>query len=221
SNLFHLDCVFCQNPDISHSTAGRAVPPEPLADLMLELQNHGCENVNVVTPSHVAHAVARAIDLARGRGLTVPTVYNTGGYDAVDTLRRLDGLIDVYMPDFKWADADAAETYSGAADYPRVATAALAEMVRQVGPLALDGRRVARHGVLVRHLVMPGDLAGSRRVIDLVAETAPGCAINVMGQYRPAFRAREFPELLARPDYGEVQALRQYAAHRGLVRVDH
>ena len=216
----NLDCVFCQNDDISHGTPGPAVPPDRLADLMLELEGHGCENINFVTPSHVAHAVARAVDIARRRGLAVPTVYNSGGYDAVETVARLDGLIDIYMPDFKWADGEAAATYSGAPGYPEIAAAALAEMYGQVGPLELDDRRVATRGVLVRHLVMPGDLAESRRVIDRVAEAAPGCAVNVMGQYRPAYRAREFHELVGRPEHHEVEALRAYATEQGLVRVD-
>ena len=173
-----------------------------------------------MTPSHVAHAVAEAIVIARTNGMTVPVVYNCGGYEPVETLRLLEGLVEIYMPDFKYADADAGKKYSGVPDYPEVATAALAEMYRQVGKLELDGH-VATTGVLVRHLVMPGDIAKSHEVIDIVARTAPGCAINVLGQYHPAYRAGEFPELVARPSWDEISSLRKYAADQGLVRVDH
>ena len=221
----NLDCVFCQNSDISHpadvQAAGAEMPPARIAELALGLAARGCENINFVSPTHVAHAVAEAISIARQGGLTVPIVYNCGGYDSVETLRLLDGLIEIYMPDFKWADAAAGKKYSGVADYPAVATAALAEMYRQVGPLETDGRGVAVRGVLVRHLVLPGDLARSRDAIDIVAKTAPRCAINVMGQYRPMFRAAEFPELLARPAASEIAALREYATRRALTRVDH
>jgi putative pyruvate formate lyase activating enzyme len=216
----NLDCVFCQNYDISHSDAGRTVTPAELAELALALQKRGCVNVNFVSPTHVAHAVAEAVALARDDGLTVPTVFNTGGYDAVETLRLLDGLVDVYMPDFKYGDADAGKEYSGVGDYPQTATTALAEMFRQVGPLDVAGG-VARRGVLVRHLVMPDGLAHSRTAIDLVASAAPGCAINVMAQYRPEFRAAQHAELLATVDLDDVEALRNYATERGLVRVDH
>jgi len=217
----NLHCVFCQNCDISQSTDGQVCSPRQLAALALHLQRQGCVNVNFVTPTHVAHAVAEALVIARREGLTVPIVYNCGGYESVETLRLLDGLIEIYMPDFKHADADAGLKYSDAADYPAIATAALAEMYRQVGALQADTAGVALRGLLVRHLVMPGDIARSRKVIDIVAETAPGCAVNVMGQYRPAHRAAKFPELLARPSADEVASLRAHAASLGLVRVDH
>ncbi len=221
----NLDCVFCQNFDISHppsmASAGVEMSPARLAEAALALARRGCENINWVSPTHVAHAVAEAVVAAREGGLAVPVVYNCGGYEAVETLRLLEGLIDIYMPDFKWASAAAGRKYSGVPDYPAVATAALAEMFRQVGTLSLDARGAAMRGVLVRHLVMPGDLAASRGVIDIVAEAAPSCAINVMAQYRPAFGAEEFPELLSRPSMEEVAALRAYAASRGLVRADH
>ncbi len=212
----NLDCVFCQNHDISHGDRGRATTPAELAQLMLGLQRDGCVNVNVVTPTHVAHAVSEAVEIARDAGLTVPIVYNCGGYESVETLRCLDGLIDIYMPDFKWADADAGRAYSGVPEYPQVAGAALAEMFRQVGPLATDERNVAVRGVLVRHLVMPNDLAHSRAVIDTVARVAPGCVINVMGQYRPCFYADQFPELMGAVDPTELADLRTYAASVGL-----
>ena len=217
----NLDCVFCQNADISHSDRGRPVTAEQVAEMMLGLQRDGCENVNVVTPTHVAHAVAEAIAIARAGGLSVPVVYNCGGYERVETLELLAGLIDIYMPDFKWADPAAGRTYSGVSDYPAVAAAALTEMYRQTGTLRTDRRGVATRGVLVRHLVMPNDLANSRGVIDTVAQAAPGCAINIMGQYRPCFRANEFPDLTHYPAANDLATLRQHATDQALVRVDH
>jgi len=186
---------------------------------MLNLQQQGCENINFVSPSHVAHVIARAISLACSHGLTISTVYNSGGYDSVRTLRLLDGFIDIYMPDFKYADADAGRMYSGVSDYPRVAEAALAEMYRQVGPLELGANGVATRGLMVRHLVMPNDIADSERVIETVARAAPGCAINVMGQYRPAYRSGEYPELKARVPSAEIARLRRLAEDHGLRRV--
>ena len=216
----NLACVFCQNHDISQSVTGREMTPRQIAELMMGLEASGCENVNFVSPTHVAHAVAEAVFMARGQGLAVPVVYNSGGYDSVGTLRALDGLIEIYMPDFKWADAAAGRRFSQVDDYPDTAKAALREMYRQVGPLITDARGVATRGLLVRHLVMPGNLAGSEEAIGVIADIAPGCAINVMGQYRPAYKAMQHPELRFCPDPAEVRRLREYAAARGLRRVD-
>ncbi len=217
----NLACVFCQNYDISQFADGSEMSPAKVAELALSLEARGCENVNFVSPTHVAHAVGEAIRIAREQGLSVPIVYNCGGYDSVETLRLLDGLIEIYMPDFKWANASKGQNYSGVANYPEVATAGLEEMYSQVGPLKINERGVAARGVLVRHLVIPADLAGSAEVIDIVARVAPGSAINVMGQYHPAHRANEYPELFHRLDTSEVTRLREYASQRGLVRVDH
>jgi len=215
----NLDCVFCQNHEISHRPGGAEVSAEELAGLMVDLQTRSCSNVNLVTPTHVAAQIAEALVCARRKGLTLPVVYNCGGYESVEVLRLLAGHVDVYMPDFKYASADAGRKYSGVPDYPRAARAALAEMYRQVGPIALDERHLAVRGVLVRHLVLPADLADSAAVIDVVAETAPAAAMNVMGQYRPAYRAGEFPELLAVPRADRVAELRRRAAARGLAPV--
>ena len=216
----NLHCVFCQNDDISQHVVGQVAPPADIASLARKLQGRGCHNVNFVSPTHVAHAIAEAIVLARRDGLAVPVVYNCGGYESVEVLKLLDGLVEIYMPDFKYADADAGLKYSDVADYPAVAAAALAEMYRQVGPLKTDPAGVATTGVLVRHLVMPGDLARSRAVVDVVAETAPAAGMNVMAQYRPCHQASQYPELMARPDYEEVRSLRQYALSRGLAEVE-
>ena len=187
---------------------------------MTALARRGCSNINLVSPTHVAPQVLEAVVAARSKGLRLPVVYNCGGYEAVDMLALLDGHIDVYMPDFKYASAEAGRKYSGVPDYPAVAEAALAEMYRQVGPLELDDRGLAVRGVMVRHLVMPMDLAGGREVIDIVARVAPGAGMNVMGQYRPCYRADEFPELLRLPDPAEIARLRRWAAECGLRRLD-
>lgn len=212
----NLDCVFCQNCEISHGGQGRETSPRGMADIALRLEAAGCVNVNFVSPTHVAHAVAETIVLARQDGLKAPVVYNCGGYESLETLQRLEGLIEIYMPDFKCADAEAGLKYSGVPEYPSVAALALEEMFRQVGPLVRDDRGQARRGVLVRHLVLAHDLARSHEVIDIVAHAAPGATMNVMGQYHPAYRAGEFPELLARPDPSELIRLRAYAEQKGL-----
>ena len=216
----NLDCVFCQNWDISHRQGGVEVSAERLGQLMLELQQSGCGNINLVSPTHVAPQIMEAISAARAEGLSLPIVYNCGGYESVEMLALLAGFIDIYMPDFKYAGAEAAKRYSGVDDYPRVARLALAEMYRQVGALQVDKLGLAVRGVLVRHLVMPADLADSERVIDIVSEVAPGSGINVMGQYRPCYRASEFPQLRGRPPMAEVQRLYEYALAHGLVRTD-
>jgi len=216
----NLRCVFCQNYDISHNRLGRQVTIERLARAMIELQVAGCENVNLVTPSHVAAQVAAAIELARKGGLKLPIVYNTGGYDSVETLALLDGLVEIYMPDMKYADAAVAERLSDAPDYPAVNQAAVQEMHRQVGDLKTENG-VATKGLLVRHLVLPGGLAGSTRVIDYLAdEVSSETTINVMGQYRPCCRADEYPEIDHYPEAAEIRSARQYASQRGLRLLD-
>jgi len=216
----NLGCVFCQNYDISHERAGRAATVEQLAQTMLELQRIGCVNVNFVTPTHVIAPIAAAIEIARDRGLTVPTVYNTGGYDSVDTLRLLEGLIDIYMPDMKYADADIAGELSDAADYPQVNFAAVKEMHRQVGDLQIE-RGVATRGLLVRHLVLPERQAGSEEIIDFLArEISPHTAMNVMDQYRPCYQARAHPKISRRPTADEIATVRRYAQEKGLKVLD-
>jgi putative pyruvate formate lyase activating enzyme len=220
----NLTCLFCQNFNISQLPDVRAYKEEctarQIAEMAMALQQRGCVNINFVTPTHVAHVVAEAIVLAREAGLTVPVVYNCGGYESPEVLRLMEGLVEIYMPDFKYADAAAGLKYSGVPDYPAVASAALAEMYRQVGPLQQDAGGVATRGVLVRHLVLPGDIARSREVIDRVATIAPASAINVMGQYRPMHQAWRFPELQAVVTAEGLKVLRDYAVSRGLRRVD-
>ena len=182
---------------------------------MLSLQNSGCINVNFVTPTHVVAAIAEAIELARNNGLTVPTVYNTGGYDSVEALRLLEGLMDIYMPDMKYADANVAEELSAAPDYPAVNFAAVKEMHRQVGDLKTE-HGVATRGLLIRHLVLPNNLAGSFEIIDFLAEEiSSSTTINVMAQYRPCYQAAAHPKINRRPILEEIQSARQYAIDKG------
>jgi putative pyruvate formate lyase activating enzyme len=212
----NLGCIFCQNFDISHLRNGSKVTIEELAQSMLGLQNYGCCNINFVTPTHVVPAIAAAIEMARKRGLTLPTVYNTGGYDSVETLRLLDGFIDIYMPDMKYSDSDVAKELSNAPDYPQINLAAVKEMHRQVGDLKTKNG-VATRGLLVRHLVLPENLAGSFEIIDFLNEQiSPKTTINVMDQYRPCFRAFEHTRINRRPTREEFQSAQQYALQKGL-----
>jgi putative pyruvate formate lyase activating enzyme len=212
----NLGCVFCQNFDISHHRHGRQMTIEQLAQSMLELQSYGCSNINFVTPTHVIPAITAAIELARKSGLTLPTVYNTGGYDSVETLKLLEGFVDIYMPDMKYSNSEVAEELSAAPDYPEVNFAAVKEMHRQVGDLqVIDG--LATRGLLIRHLVLPENLAGSLKIIDfLVEQISPKTTINVMEQYRPCYKASSHPKINRRPTLEEIQSARQYAIQKGL-----
>ncbi len=212
----NLGCVFCQNYDISHFRKGQPITINELAEFMLDLQSYGCSNINFVTPTHVAPAIAAGIEAARKNGLILPTVYNSGGYDLVETLRLLDGLIDIYMPDMKFSDSASAKEYANAADYPEINFAAVKEMHRQVGDLKIENG-LAKRGLLVRHLVLPDRLAGSFRVLDFLAEQiSTNTAINVMDQYRPCFKADSHPKINRRPTPDEVEEVRQYALTKGL-----
>jgi putative pyruvate formate lyase activating enzyme len=212
----NLGCFFCQNFDISHHRSGRQMTIEQLAQSMLELQSYGCSNINFVTPTHVIPAIAAALELARKSGLTLPTVYNTGGYDSVETLKMLDGFMDIYMPDMKYSDSAVAQELSGAADYPQVNREAVKEMHRQVGDLKIE-KGLAARGLLVRHLVLPENLAGSFEIIDFLAEQiSPKTAINVMDQYRPCYQAYLHPRINRRPTLEEIESVRQYAIEKKL-----
>jgi putative pyruvate formate lyase activating enzyme len=180
----NLRCVFCQNHDISWQVRGEVAPPERLAAMMLELQAAGCHNVNVVTPEHVVPQLLEALPLAAAGGLRLPLVYNTSAYDAVDGLRLLDGVVDVYMPDFKLWTAGSARRYLKRDDYPDVARAAIREMHRQVGDLVVDRAGLARRGVILRHLVMPGLVEETEQILRWIAsELGTGCYVNLMAQY--------------------------------------
>lgn len=212
-----LSCVFCQNSDISQSERGTVLSVDEAARLMISLEAQGAENVNLVTPTHQGPLLFEAVQLARSRGLHVPVVYNSSGYDSVEFLREIEGLVEIYMPDMKYGSSVVAERCSGIAGYAERSQEALLEMHRQVGTLELDERGVAARGLLVRHLVLPEGLAGSRAVIDfLVDRISPRTALNIMAQYHPAHRAADQPQLRRRPSFAEVEAVRAYARQRGM-----
>jgi putative pyruvate formate lyase activating enzyme len=217
----NLRCQFCQNDDISQSGSGRAVSVERLAAMMLDLQERGCHNINFVSPSHVVAQILAATLVAAQAGLRLPLVYNTGGYDSAAALSLLDGVIDIYMPDVKYADERVAKRYSKVPNYPTVNQGALREMHRQVGDLVLDKDGVAVRGLLVRHLVMPGGLAGTGEIAKFLArEISTETYINVMGQYRPAYKAGRYPELNRSPTPRELEEARQLVREAGLHRLD-
>jgi putative pyruvate formate lyase activating enzyme len=215
----NLCCVFCQNFEISQQDEGRIVSAKELAQIMLDLQRMGCHNINFVTPTHQVPQILAALPIAVEGGLRVPLVYNCGGYESLETLRLLDGVFDIYMPDFKYADAGTARKYSGVERYPEAARAAIREMHRQVGDLALDCRGIARRGLLVRHLVLPNDLSGTGEVVGFLAELSGDTYVNIMDQYRPCYRAHEYPPLARRPARAEVEEARQLARAAGLRRL--
>ena len=218
----NLRCVFCQNWDISQQkTGGTEVQPAGLAALMLKLQAEGCHNINFVTPEHVAPQIVEALPLAIEQGLRLPLVYNTSAYDALSSLALMDGLVDIYMPDFKFWEPESAMRYARARDYPQVARAAIAEMHRQVGELRFDAAGVARRGLLIRHLVMPEGLKETRAILNWVAtELSTSTYVNLMDQYRPAHRASKFPELTRRVYPEEFEAAHLLARREGLSRLD-
>jgi len=219
----NLRCVFCQNFDISWQVRGAPTPPERLAAMMLELQAEGCHNINFVTPEHVVPQIVEALPRAIEAGLRLPLVYNTGAYDSMESLELMDGLVDIYMPDFKYWDSEWARKYSKAPDYPQVARRAIQEMHRKVGDLVLDDRGVARRGLLIRHLVMPGDLAGTREVMRWIArELSPDTYVNLMPQYYPAGKVSysEYAEINRRVTPGEYARALDEAWRAGLKRLD-
>jgi putative pyruvate formate lyase activating enzyme len=188
-NMCNLKCVFCQNYDISQVSQGQEVGPTELAAMMLELQEAGCHNINFVTPEHVVPQVLEGLVVAVEAGLRLPIVYNTSAYDSMESLRLLDGVVDIYMPDFKFWSSELSLRYLRAKDYSDAARRVIKEMHRQVGPLKFDEKGVARRGVLVRHLVMPGMLEESRQILHFLAEeVSSDTYVNVMAQYRPAHK---------------------------------
>ena len=208
----NLGCIFCQNWEISHQGQGRAMDSNKLADLMLSLQGAGCHNINLVTPSHVIPQILAALLIAAEQGLKLPLVYNTGGYDSLVGLNLMKDIIDIYMPDMKFADSLVARTYLGVNDYAEVNRAAVLEMHKQVGDLILNDGNLARRGLLIRHLVLPNRLAGTEQTLSFIAnEISPNTYLNIMGQYRPCFRAKSFPELNRRPSLSELRQARNIA----------
>jgi putative pyruvate formate lyase activating enzyme len=217
----NLACVFCQNWDISQEDRGREVSAAELAAMMLELQKMGCHNINLVSPSHVVAPVLAALSLAARQGLRLPLVYNTGGFDSPQALALLDGVVDIYMPDMKYADSEVARRYSGVHGYAEVNRAAVLEMHRQAGDLVLDERGIARRGLLVRHLVLPENLAGTDRILTFLAEKVSlDTYLNIMDQYRPCYCADRHPPLDRRITAEEYAIALRWAREKGLRRLD-
>jgi putative pyruvate formate lyase activating enzyme len=215
----NLLCSFCQNYDISHDAEGGEVGPKDLADMMLSLQMRGCHNINFVTPSHVVPQILQGLFIAIERGLKVPLVYNTGGYDKVETLKILENVFDIYMPDFKFWEARWSEKFCKAPDYRKIATAAIKEMHRQVGNLLIDESGIAEKGLLVRHLVMPNDVSNTKEVMIFLADKiSEDTYVNVMDQYHPCGKATLDPAInrrLTRKEYIEaVRRTREAGLHR-------
>ncbi len=214
----NLRCVFCQNFEISQLHEGREVSVEELAKAMLELQLIGCHNVNLVTPTHQAHAIVEALVIARDHGLRLPIVWNCGGYESVEVLKVLEGVVDIYMPDFKYGDSEVAGRYSAAPRYFEVACEALREMHRQVGDLVVEDE-VAVRGLIVRHLVLPNGLAATERVLRFIAEEiSRDTYVNIMAQYYPTWRAHRYPELSRRITSEEYREALELARKLGLRR---
>jgi putative pyruvate formate lyase activating enzyme len=217
----NLLCLFCQNFDISHEGYGQEVSDMQLAAMMVALQQQGCHNINFVTPSHVVPQILSALEIAIQQGLFVPLVYNSGGYDLPATLRLLEGVFDIYMPDFKFWDPEVAESACQAKDYPEIACSALREMHRQVGDLKVSENGIAQKGLLIRHLVLPGGLAGTREIMRFIArEISTNSYVNIMSQYRPCGRAAEIKGLNALLSPADFQTALQQAAAEGITRLD-
>ncbi len=215
----NLKCLFCQNYQISHLNQGDEVSGEGLAEEMLYLQYIGCHNINLVTPTHFLPQIIEALGIAYSKGLELPIVYNCGGYESLEALKLLDGLVDIYMPDLKYTDPQVGEELSQAPDYYQVAKGAIKEMFRQVGDLELDQRGIAQRGLLLRHLVLPDGLAGTEEAMRFIAqEVSVDTYVNIMDQYRPCYKATETPRLNRRITKEEYQKAMEIARGFGLHR---
>jgi putative pyruvate formate lyase activating enzyme len=216
----NLKCIFCQNYDIAHFCHGQEVSDEELSQLMLKVQELGCHNVNLVSPTHVVPNILAAVRLAVKQGLNIPLVYNTGGYDSLETIELLDGVVDIYMPDMKYGEPGPAKEFSQAAGYPEVNFAAVKEMHRQVGDLVMGKDKVAVRGLLVRHLVLPGGMANTKKVMEFIAQSiSRDTYVNIMAQYRPCYKAVDHPVLGRRIRDAEYREALQIAVKAGLTRV--
>jgi putative pyruvate formate lyase activating enzyme len=217
----NLRCVYCQNWTISHKGQGRKATPQDIANMMLLLQTQGCHNINLVSPSHVVAQIIAAVSIAAKQGLQLPLVYNTGGYDSLEALKLLDGIVDIYMPDMKYGDSHTARLYSRVRDYVEVNQIALKEMHRQVGDLVINEQGVAQRGLLVRHLVLPANLASSETVLAFLAkEISVNTYLNLMAQYHPCYRADEYPPLARPLTQAEYDKALKIANEHGLYRLD-
>jgi putative pyruvate formate lyase activating enzyme len=217
----NLGCIFCQNWTISHLGEGREISFEKLAKIMIELQQRGCHNINLVTPTHQMPMILHSIAIASELGLNIPIVYNCGGYESIEAIKILEDVVDIYMPDFKYSDPSMALKYSKAKDYPSVVKAAIKEMHRQVGDLIIDERGVAQRGLLVRHLILPEGIAGTKEVVRFIAEEiSKNTYINIMDQYYPCYKAFEHPPLDRRITTKEYTEAINFAIEAGLKRID-
>ena len=218
----NLRCIFCQNWPISHEGKGKVVQDEGLAGIMMHLQKIGCHNINFVTPTHVMPNIINAIRIALKKGLRLPLVYNTSGYERLEILKILDGIVDIYMPDMKYMDADKADKYSaGASDYPELAKKAIIEMNRQVGELLIDKRGIATRGLIIRHLVMPNQVAGTEKFVRWVAEIlSKSTYVNIMPQYRVEYKAFNYPEIARGITVQEFLEAMGWAEKYGLTNLD-
>jgi len=217
----NLGCIYCQNYTISHLGEGDEMSFERLANIMISLQRSGCHNINLVTPTHQMPMILHSILIAKESGLTAPIVYNCGGYESMELLEILDGIIDIYMPDFKYSDSEMGLKYSKAKDYPQAARSAVKEMHRQVGNLSLDEWGIAKRGLLVRHLVLPDNIAGTKEFVEFIAnDISKATYVNIMNQYRPCYKAFEYPELNRRITGKEYKDAINTALNAGLERLD-
>ena len=218
----NLRCVFCQNWPIAHEGRGKEVQDEDLADMMLKLQSMGCHNINLVTPTHVMPNILNATRIALKNVLHLPLMYNTSGYERLEMLKLLEGIVDIYKPDMKYTDADKAGKYSaGASDYPEVTKKAVIEMHRQVGVLKLDNQGIATRGVIIRHLVMPNRVAGTEKFVKWVAEALPKSTyVNIMAQYRVEYKAYDYPEIARGITSQEFLEAMDWAGKYGLTNLD-
>jgi putative pyruvate formate lyase activating enzyme len=218
----NLRCVFCQNWPIAHKGYGKEVEDEDLADMMLHLQTLGCHNINLVTPTHVMPNILHATRIAYKKGLHLPLVYNTSGYERFEIVKTLDGIVDIYLPDMKFMDMDQAAKYmEGASDYPEVAKKAIMEMHRQVGVHMVDSQGIAIRGLMIRHLVMPNRVAGTEKFVRWVAENLPKSTyVNIMHQYRVEYKAFDYPEIWRRITVEEYLEAMRWAESYGLTNLD-
>ena len=215
----NLRCIFCQNFDISHSGEGKEVTTNEFADYMIYLQRLGCHNINFVTPTHYAAQIISTLPKAIEMGLELPLVWNCGGYESIEVIKLLDGIVDIYMPDFKYSISTSAKKYSKASDYPDIVKEALKEMHRQVGVLKMDNRGIAYRGLLIMHLIMPDGIAGTKDAMEFISkELSPDSYVNIMDQYRPCYKAFDHPEISRRITTEEYEEAVRFARDAGLYR---
>ena len=215
----NLKCVFCQNYDISQMGYGQTVTFEELADIMIQLQKKQCHNINFVSPTHQVYAILKALKIAIDKGLEIPLVYNSGGYDSVSTLKIINGVFDIYMPDIKYMVNEISERFSNVYNYPEVIKKVIYEMYKQVGDLIISKEGIATKGLLIRHLILPNFLDNSKKVIDFISYLSKNTYLNIMGQYRPVYKARIYPEIQEKISAQEFIKVINYANSKGLRRL--